>query len=117
MNPKIAPEWFGEKYLTDELRKELLKEVKNATLEWKKVYYKKGMKALSNVGITNNKDKENTWYFDTAAVVYMTHDLSLYITPDLDYQTAEIETTDGTNLKMQSAGTIDFCVSVGNEHI
>ena len=117
MNPKIAPEWFGEKYPTDELRKEALKEVKNATSEWKKVHSKKGMKALSNVEITNNKDKENIWYLDTAAVVHMTHNLSLYITPNLDHQTAKIETADGTILKTQGAGTIDLCVSVGNEYI
>ena len=117
MNPKIAPEWFGEKYPTDELRKKGLKEVKNAISGWKKVHSKKVIKALSNVGITNNKDKENTWYFNTAATVHMTHDFSLYITPDLDHQTAKIETADGTILKTQDAGTIDLCVSVGNEHI
>ena len=33
MNPKIALEWFGEKYPTNELRKEALKEVKNAISE------------------------------------------------------------------------------------
>ena len=33
MNPKIALEWFGEKYSIDELRKEALKEVKNAISE------------------------------------------------------------------------------------
>ena len=117
MNPKIAPKWFGEKYLTDELCKEALKEVKNAISELKKVYPKKRMKVLSNVGITNNKDKENTWYLDTAAAIHMTHNLSLYITPDLDHQTAKIETADDTILKMQDASTIDLCVSIGNEYI
>ena len=75
------------------------------------------MKALSNMRITNNNDKENTWYLDTAAAVHMTHDLSLYITPNLNHQTAKIETADGTILKTQGAGTIDLCVSVENEHI
>ena len=79
---------------TNEAREEALKEVNNATSEWKKVHPKKGMKALSNVAVTNTKDKENTWYLDTAAAVHMTHDLSLYITPDLDHQTADIETAD-----------------------
>ena len=69
------------------------------------------------MGITNNKDKENTWYLDIAAAVHMTHNLSLYITPNLDHQIAEIETADGTILKTEDAGTIDLCVSVGNEHI
>lgn len=85
MNPKIALEWFGEKYPSDKSRKEALKEVKNATSEWKKVHPKKGMKAFPDVAITNNKDKDNTWYLDTAAAIHMTNDLSLYITPDLDY--------------------------------
>ena len=69
------------------------------------------------MGITNNKDKENIWYLDTAAAVHMTHDLSLYITPDLEHQTAEIETADNTILKTQGAGIIDLCVSVENEFI
>lgn len=47
----------------------------------------------------------------------MTHNLSLYITSDLDHQTAEIEIADDTILKTQGAGTIYFYVSIGNEHI
>ena len=117
MNSKIALEWFGEKYPMEELRKEALKEVKNAISEWKKVHSKKEMKALSNVGITNNKDKENTWYLNIAAIVHMNHNLSLYINPDLDHQIAKIKTADNTILITQGGGTIDLCVSVGNEHI
>lgn len=60
MNPKVAPEWFVEKYLTNESCKEALRDVKNATSEWKKVHPKKGIKAFSDVAITNNKDKDNT---------------------------------------------------------
>lgn len=56
------------------------------------------MKALSNIAVSNKKNKENTWYLDTAAAVHMTHDLSLYITPNLDHQTVEIKTADGTVL-------------------
>lgn len=78
---------------------------------------KKGMKALFNVAITNKKDKEDTWYLDTAAAVHMTHDLSLYITPDLDNQTVDIETADGIVLRTQGAGTIDLHVLVKNEHM
>ena len=57
------------------------------------------MKALSNVTVTNKKDEEDTWYLDTAAAVHMTPNLSLYITPNLDNQTADIETANGTVLR------------------
>ena len=60
MNPKIAPEWFREKYPTDELYKEESRNVKNDISEWKKVYPKKGIKAFSDIIIKNNKDKNNT---------------------------------------------------------
>lgn len=116
MNPKIAPEWFREKYPTDESRKEALRDVKNATLEWKKIHPKKEIKAFSDVAIKNNKDKDNTWYLNTAAVVYMTHDLCLYITPDLDHQKAKIKIANSTILKMQGAGIIYLHILVGNEH-
>ncbi len=75
------------------------------------------MKALSNITVTNKKDKEDTWYQDTAAAVYMTHDLSLYITADLDNQTADIETANGNVLWTQGAGTIDLHDLVENEHM
>lgn len=42
----------------------------------------------------------------------MTHDLSLYVTPNLDHQTA-----DGTVLRTQGAGTIDLHVPVGPKHM
>ena len=47
----------------------------------------------------------------------MTHDFSLYITPDLDHQTIDIETADGTILKTQGAGTINFHILVKNKEI
>ena len=53
---------------------------------------------------------------NTAIAINMTYDLSLYITPDLDHQTAKIETADFTILKIQEADTIDFHVLVGNNH-
>ncbi len=34
--------------------------VKDATSEWRKVHPKNGMKALSNVTVTNKKDKKDT---------------------------------------------------------
>ena len=115
--PKLAREWFVEKYPTDEARKAALREVRDTTSEWRKVHPKKGMKALSNIAVSNKKDKEDTWYLDTAAAVHMTHDLSLYITPDLDHQTVDIETADGTVLKTQGAGTIDLHVLVENKEM
>ncbi len=47
----------------------------------------------------------------------MTHDLSLYITPDFDNQTADIETANGTVLGTQGAVTIGLHVLVENEHM
>lgn len=70
------------------------------------------MKALSIIAVSNKKDKANIWYQDTAAAVHMTHNLSFYITPDLDYITVNIETANGTILKTQGAKTIDFYVLV-----
>ena len=52
-----------------------------------------------------------------AAVVHITHDLSLYITTDLDYQTVDIETADGTILKTQGAGTMDLYIFVENKEL
>lgn len=74
------------------------------------------MKAFSDVVIKNNKNKDNTCYLDRNATVYMTHDLSFYMIPDLDHQTVEIETVNNTILKTQGASTIDLDVLVGNEY-
>ena len=49
--------------------------------------------------------------------MHITHNLSLYIKLDLDYQTAEIKTTDGTILQTQVANTINLHVSVENKYI
>lgn len=57
------------------------------------------MKVLSNNVMTNNKEKENIWYFDTAVVIHMTHNLNFYINPDLHYQTSKMLITDSTILK------------------
>ncbi len=54
---------------------------------------------------------------DTAAVANMPHDFSLYITPDLDNQTADIETANSIDLRTQGAGTIDLHILVKNEHM
>lgn len=99
MNLKITPEWFKERCLIDELYKEVCKKVKNITLKQKKVHSKKGIKALFKVGIISNKEKENSQYLDTVAIIHMTHDLSFYINSDLDYQTAEIEIANDTIFK------------------
>lgn len=73
------------------------------------------MKALSNNTVSNKNDKGNSFYLDTAIVVYITHDLRLYITSHLDHQTVVIETEDDTILKTQSAKTIDLYLLVENK--
>ena len=37
------------------------------------------MKALSNIAVSNKKNKEDTWYMEIAEAVHMTHDFRLYI--------------------------------------
>lgn len=93
-----------------------MREEINAISEWKNICFKKRMKAFSNIAIRNNKYKDNTWYLRTVAAKYMSHDISFYITPDLDHQTAEIETANGLILKTQGVGTIDLHILVGSEH-
>lgn len=46
----------------------------------------------------------------------MTHDLSFYITLNLDHQTAKIETVDSTIIIIKGFGIIDFYIFVGNMH-
>ena len=75
------------------------------------------MKALCNVTVTNKKEKENTWYLDTAASIHMTHDLNLYITPDLKNQTVDIDSANDIVLRTQGAGTIDLHVLIENGHM
>lgn len=43
------------------------------------------MKALFNIVITYNKEKKNNLYFNKFAFIHMTHDLNIYITPNLEY--------------------------------
>lgn len=77
------------------------------------------MKALSNIAVSNKKDKKNKkdiWYLDIAVAIYMTHNLRFYITPHLDHQTANIEIADSTILKMEGAKTIDLYVFIENEY-
>lgn len=66
--------------------------------------------------ITNNKKKENTWYHDIAIAIYMTYNLSLYITSDLDYQIVKIKTANNIILKMQDTSTINLYILVKNKH-
>ena len=73
------------------------------------------MKALSNNIVSNKNDKGNSFYLDTAIVVYITHDLRLYIISHLDDQTVVIETEDDIILKTQSARTIDLYLLVDNK--
>lgn len=44
----------------------------------------------------------------------MTHNLSFYITFNLDYQTVDIKITDGTILKTRDIKIIDFYIIVEN---
>lgn len=75
------------------------------------------MKAFLDVAITNNKYKNNTRYIDTPVALQMTQDFLLYITPDLDHQTAEIETASSIIFKTQGIATINIDVLVGNDYI
>ena len=75
------------------------------------------MKTLCNITVSNKKDKEDIWYLNKAAAVYMTHNFSHYIIPNLDHQTVDIDTTDDTILKSQDAGTFDLHVLVENKKI
>lgn len=111
MNPKIVLEQFDKKYSIDELRKKALKEEKNTILEQKKVYYKKRIKALSNIAIINNK-KKNTWYFNTIAIIYMTYNFSFYISFNLDHQIAKIKIVDNIIFKTQDTNLINLYISV-----
>lgn len=60
---------------------------------------KKKIKALSNIIVSNKKDMKNIWYLDITASVYMTYNLSFYITSNLDHQTADNKTADCIVLK------------------
>lgn len=46
----------------------------------------------------------------------MTHDLSFYITANLDHQIAQVKIVDDTILKTQGAGNIDLYILVENEY-
>lgn len=59
MNFQIFLKQFDEKYSTNKLYKKTFKKVKNIIFEQKKIYFKKGIKTLSNIAITNNKKKKN----------------------------------------------------------
>lgn len=78
------------------------------------------MKALSNIVIINNKQKENIQYFDITAIVYITHNLSLYIIPNLDYQTTKNKTQIIIFFKYKMSILLTFMfqyVLIRNEHI
>lgn len=66
----------------------------------KKVYFKKRIKALFNVVVTNEKDKEHIWYFNIAIAIYMIHNFSFYITLNLDNQTINIKTINDIILRI-----------------
>lgn len=75
------------------------------------------MKALFNVTVIKKKDKKDIWYLDKAAAVYITHNFSFYIMPDLDNQTINIKTVDGTIFRIQGTDTIDLYISMKNKYI
>ena len=85
-------------------------------MEWKRVNPKKGIKGFSDIVIKNNKDKDNIWHLDTTTAIHMTHDLNLYITPDLDHLTVGTKIADGTIFQTPKTGTINLHVLVSNEH-
>lgn len=77
----------------------MVQEVKDAISKWRKVHSKKGVKAWSNIAVSKKKNKKDDWNLDTAVAVYMTHDFSFFITPNLDYQITNIEIVDNIILK------------------
>lgn len=63
--------------------------------------------------ITAHSDvKDDRWYMDSAAAVHVTHDLSLYVSTELDDQYEWIETVSGELIKTCGAGTINLDVSI-----
>lgn len=87
---------FVERYPRDEACKAIFREIKDTTSKWRKIHPKKKIKVLSNITVFNTKDKKDIWYLDTDAAVYMTHNLSLYITLVLNDHIVNIEIADGT---------------------
>lgn len=56
---KLTKEWFVKRYLTYKVCKAALWEIKDTSSEWKKVHSKKKIKALSNITISNKRDKKD----------------------------------------------------------
>jgi hypothetical protein len=63
----------------------IMNEIKKAQKEWTKKdkRFKKSV-LIVQVIITIEEKKNNRWYLDSTAIMYVTHDLSLFLTSDLN---------------------------------
>lgn len=66
---------------------------------------------------TTHVRKDDRWYLDSTAAVHVTHDLSLFITPDLNTDDTElIETASDEQIETRVSGKIDLEMTIDGKN-
>ena len=65
----------------------------------------------------DERNKDDRWYLDSAAIVHVTHDLTLFISSDLNDDTELIETVSDEQIETRESGTIDLKMIIDDKII
>ncbi len=97
-----------------------MNEMKKAQKEWAdkgNKGSKKGVLSVISATITAERKKDDRWYLDSAAAVHVTHDSSLFISPDLNDDDIEtIETASEEKIETRKSGTIDLEMTINDQN-
>ena len=100
--PKDWVRW--NRYPNAETISKALEEAQKTNKKWQSSHPPKNLIARAKLSTTREKDE--TWYLDSAASVHMTYHLKDYIYPDLDNQQEDVEIANGQVLHTRGAETI-----------
>ena len=115
-NVEKAPDSWKAKFDTAEKRKAQL-EIARKRYKWESPKPTDQQRAYIAHSITaNGGSKDPNWYADCAASSHLTHDISIFLSTDLDDHVEEIRAADGAILRTRGSGTIALATLVNRHH-
>lgn len=104
-HPKWQSHSFKRKYPNADAVKTALEEAQRANKEKQNPQSEKDPVTITDRSDTG-KNKDSTWYLDSATPLHITHSLKDYVYPDLDDSRERIENPNGDILRTRGAGTV-----------
>lgn len=105
---------FKRKHPNAKVLYKKLKKAQRINKKWQKSHPKRKSFSTQRLSQAFEKDKNNTWYLDSAAAAHTTYNLKDYVYPDLDNLREIIETPNRKVLYTRGAGTVAFEIMINN---